>query len=158
MKRIALALSLFLCSFAFAQEPTNPKYWVAMGAGWNHYSCPQALGWINAAAQLTENNYSLFSIDMTSVDASFRGGVARVLSRKGNWGLLALGDAGMVSGLGEVTGIFGGGGVVTYDISRLVKSEGVHVMVAVRVLKSGFTNGPLNHVKPVFEFGVGKSF
>ncbi len=159
MRHTAIALSLLLClsAAAVAQQPT-PQYWVAAGAGWNHYSAPQALGWVNAAVRLTENNYSLTSIDMTSVNASIRTGFARILTRKGNWGLLLLGDAGVMSGADAVTGAFGAGGAVTFDLSRFVRADGIHLVVACRVLKSGFSDGPLNHVKPVFEFGFSKSF
>lgn len=154
---IALPLLLSVCAWG-QTVPDPPKYWVAAGVGWNHYSNLQALGWVNGGAQVTTNNYIMTSIDMTSQNASIRASYARVLSRKGAWGLLALGDGGILTGESSVTGVFGPGGAITYDISRIVRSEGMHLVFVCRVLKSGFNDGPLNEVKPVFQIGIGKSF
>lgn len=151
-------LFLALCSpMCLAQVATTadyqPQYWIAAGAGFNHYARPQAAGWMQFAVKASDNNYVTTSIDMTAARATLRGGFTRILVQEGRIGLLAMGDAGVAVGDGTSGGAFTGGGALTYNISALTKVPHTYAVAAVRVLKISGTD-----VQPIFEFGIGKSF
>ncbi len=149
MRGVALIIGLFLVlTPLFGQD-----YWVFAGAGWNRAETPEGSGFLNFGANLGSGNFALTTVEMTSRTSSIRAGYARLLKFKDRFGLLALGDAGVISGEGSVGGAFSGGGILTYDISKWTRVAGTHAVFVVRVNKSS-----MNDVQPTFGFGVGKVF
>lgn len=152
MLRLAFAFLLLSCGLS-AQGADPPKYFVAAGAGWNHYSRPQASGWLTFGAQISGSNYGYSVLTMTSQHATMGAGYARLLASHDGFTLFGLGDMGIITGLGEVGGSFTGGSAVSYDISRWTKIPKTFAIVSVKVRKT-----TLNEVEPTFHFGVGMSW
>lgn len=140
-------------ALAAAQAPNQPEYFIAAGAGWNHYATPQARGFLNFAARIGDRSYSFTTLEMTSAASSLRTGYARLLIQEDGFTLLAIGDGGLAAGSGEVGAAVSAGGALAYDITRWTKVPKTHAFAAVRVLKTG-----LESVQPVFAIGIGKSF
>ncbi len=152
MRLHALALLTALALPALAQ--TEPQNFLAAGAGFNSASSPQANGWISFATRVADKTYSFTTTEFTSNKPnSVRTGVARIVMRAGSMTVLALGDAGAAMGAESFGGAFSAGGITTFDLSKLVKAEGVHLVVALKAVKTAITDA-----QPVFSFGIGKAF
>jgi len=159
---LTIALCLMFALAAFAQTPTvapaaasepQPQYFLAAGAGFNHYVVPQASGWMTFGAKVGDGSYTYTTVTMTGKSSSLSAGYARVLIQQDNFTLMALGDAGVTSGEGNVGGAFAGGGSLSYDISKWTHVPKTFAVATVKVLKTS-----LNDVQPVFCFGIGKAF
>jgi len=163
MKQLAtIALCLLSAVAALAQAPTvpsgpvsepQPQYFLAAGAGFNHYTVPQASGWMTFGAKVGDGNYTYTTVTMTGKSSSMSVGYARVLIQQDSFTLMALGDAGVTSGEGNVGGAFAGGGSLSYDVSKWTHVPKTFAVATVKVLKTS-----LNDVQPVFCFGIGKAF
>lgn len=161
IRPLVVLISFFAAALAQtpASTPTTPEsvpqYLVAAGGAYNYYSAPAVTaGWTSFAARVPDTNvYSFSTVDMTRQAAAIRTGVAYLITRQGNWSLLALGDAGVATDAGVSLGSFSAGGVVAYDIGQKLKKGHFYLLGAVRMLKNA-SNSP----QPVFEFGFGKSF
>ncbi len=147
-----LALALVLPCLA-QTTLEQPQYLLGAGAGFNSAASPRTNGWMTFGAKVTQNNYSLTTLEMTGKRSSLRTGVARVLLEKDRFALIALGDAGVQAGSENAGGAFSGGGSLLYDISRWVKTSNAYAVATVRVLKTS-----LEDVQPVFSFGFVKTF
>ena len=163
MKALLTAvLCLLIATACFAQDAAQPsapsiayqpQYWLAAGAGFNKYASPQANGWLTFGVRVGDASYTYTTVSMTSVNSTLSAGYARILIEQDRFTLMALGDAGVSSGSGNVGGAFSGGGALAYDISRWTKIPRTYAVATVKVLKTS-----LNDVQPVFGFGIGKAF
>ena len=147
----AIRVCLFAILMAISCQAQN--YWTAWGAGFNQYSDKQVSGWTSFGVKISDNNYSYTTIETTANGSSTRTGVARVLLKIKGFRLLALGDAGASTNSSNFGGAYSGGGVLTYDVSKLIKQNGIHIVFTARAL-----NGSVINLQPVFSFGIGKAF
>ena len=87
MKQLAtIALCLLSAVAALAQAPTvpsgpvsepQPQYFLAAGAGFNHYTVPQASGWMTFGAKVGDGNYTYTTVTMTGKSSSMSVGYAK---------------------------------------------------------------------------------
>ena len=77
------------------------------------------------------NFYSYTTLELGATTATFRTGAAYLFYQTGNWSLLALGDAGLLSGAATpALGSFSGGGMVLYDVGNKVTKGASHFYIA----------------------------
>lgn len=151
---IGLILALFLLAGqCMAQVQEAPQYVLGAGAGFQTYSDRIVQGWMTAAVRVAERTYSITTVDMTVERASVRTGMGYVLVQQGPWRLIGLGDVGIASGGGHAGGAYSAGGSLFYDISRWTRVDGTYAVGAVRVFGSSVAS-----VRPLFEFGISKTF
>ena len=170
--RIAVITILFafLAVSAFAQTDTTapttgPQYSAGAFLGFNHYDNPQVKGGGFFDTKIAENTYSTNVLNLTSKVATVTTGVKRFFysSAHGTVSLYGSGAAGVATGTGSTTAVFGGGG-------------GIKVMLSGAAGKFAFlkplTNIPNSYlaggvdvqqinglgVSPTFTFAVGVDF
>jgi len=143
----------------WAQNP-YPSYFLSFGGGYTRNAQPQAAaGFVSAAIGLGGGNYSITTIDMTSLTSTIRTGFGKVLAQSGNFILLARVDAG-ISTVNPVIGSFSGGGILMYNLKGFSsKLDGIYTFGEVRILGATATTVTVpNQVTPGLYFGFGKSF
>jgi hypothetical protein len=151
-----LLLALLAALTGFPQTPpaaVQPAYVVLAGGEYDR-TAGTAAGLVSFGARVADRTYSYSTIELKAArQSSLRTGVARIMSQKNGWTLLALGDAGLTTDTGVALGAFSAGAVALYDISNLTHVDGLHAFGGLRVLKVSSQS-----VEPVFEFGLAKEF
>jgi len=154
-------IALFLAAICSAQtpapndtgSPAQPQYILAAGIGFNHSDTPQCTGELSFAPRVADGLYNISTLKLTSKVSTISTGIAKRFYVGQGFTMSALVDGGVATGGGNVGGIVSGGGVLTYDISRIAKMPGAFVYGAVKIAQSS-----LGGVSPSFSFGFGKSF
>lgn len=151
-----IRLTLFATLSLYAQTNFVPSYYVATGVTYDYYGKSGFAA--NTELGIRVGQTSIFSyttLELTSTVATIRTGAAKILFQSGNFGFIALGDAGLATGNGSTLGSFSGGGFLMYDIGSRVTKSIDHFYIGVGGRGLSFTG---TTVKPIFEITFGKGF
>jgi hypothetical protein len=146
----------------FFPVPFSPQYVVAQGVTYDYYGKTgfASSTEVRAAVPGASNLYFSTVLEMTRTQAILRPGAAFRLLQNGNWGLWALGDAGLATGSGQTGASFSGGGFLSYDIgSRLTKgAQHFYIDVGGRLLKNNVNPDGSTGTQPILTVTFGKGF
>jgi hypothetical protein len=157
---VVLSLAfLFLCGLAFGQD-TEPRYLVAIGAGFNRYESPSYSATGTVGIRIASGLYSVTSLDnSTRVDpitkartplATIRTGAQKVIYQSGPVSIAAAADAGLAASNDSVAGSFSTGGTLVYNLP--IKAP-LSIYGNVRILRSAQATTP-GEVQAVWNFGL----
>lgn len=174
MKILAISL-LALAGLASAQtvvtiplppEPVTPRFFVALGAGWNEATDPHFASTGSFGVHIGDGIFSVTSLDTSSrldpatgtrkTVSTLRTGAQKIITRQGPVTLLALGDVGAAVGGGNIVGSFSTGGTLAYSLPKV---KDVFLYGSVRLIKSPQPE-PVNPatVQTAVTIGIGFAF
>lgn len=139
---LTLAALLFPLATAAQTAPveTSPAYFAGAGLGFSRASNPQMTGGIvfGMRAANTEGTWAFLEFqNVTAVTSTMQVGVIQQFAKRGNWGLLGIGQGGAATdGQGAITAMFGGGGGPRYHLKGLwSRLDGLSLAAIVRAVK-----------------------
>jgi hypothetical protein len=169
---ITTALLALLAVSAFAQAGTTstnpaPSSLYSAGAflGFNHYDAPQMKGGGFFDTKIAENTYNETTLNMTSKLATVTTGVKRFFysSPRGTVALFATAKAGVATGDGSATAVFGGGGGIKVLLAGAANK--FPFLKLFSTIPNSYVSGTVDiqqingaGVSPTFGFAIGADF
>ena len=169
---VTIALLTLLAVSAFAQAGTSsttpapgPLYSAGAFLGFNHYDTPQMKGGGFFDTKIAENTYNETTLNMTSKLATVTTGVKRFFysSPHGTVGLFATAKAGVATGDGSATAVFGGGGGIKVFLAGAANK--FPFLKLFSTIPNSYVSGTVDiqqingtGVSPTFGFAIGADF
>jgi hypothetical protein len=133
--------------------------------GFNHYDTPQIKGGAFFDTKIAENTYNESTLNMTSKLATVTTGVKRFFysSPHGTVGLFATAKAGVATGDGSATAVFGGGGGIKVFLAGAATK--FPFLKLFSTIPNSYVSGTVDiqqingaGVSPTFGFAIGADF
>ena len=169
---VTTALLALLAVSAFAQAGSSsttpapgPLYSAGAFLGFNHYDTPQMKGGGFFDTKIAENTYNETTLNMTSKLATVTTGVKRFFysSPHGTVGLFATAKAGVATGDGSATAVFGGGGGIKMFLAGAANKFAFLKLFS--TIPNSYVSGTVDiqqingaGVSPTFGFAIGADF
>ena len=169
---VTIALLTLLAASAFAQADTSstnpapgPQYSSGAFLGFNHYDNPQIKGGAFFDTKIAENTYNESTLNMTSKLATVTTGVKRFFysSPHGTVALFATAKAGVATGDGSATAVFGGGGGIKVFLAGA--ADKFPFLKLFSTIPNSYVSGTVDiqqingyGVSPTFGFAIGADF
>jgi hypothetical protein len=169
---VTIALLALLAVSGFAQASTSstnpapgPLYSAGAFLGFNHYDTPQMKGGGFFDTKIAENTYNETTLNLTSKLATVTTGVKRFFysSVHGTVALFATAKAGVATGDGSATAVFGGGGGIKVFLAGAAAK--FPFLKLFSTIPNSYVSGTVDvqqingaGVSPTFGFAIGADF